>query len=106
MTTHVRIVGTGLIGASLGIALSANGFRVSLEDPSPTAVRLARDLRAGDIAQESSPSPDLVVVAAPPDVAAAAVVEALTRWPLAVVTDVASVKESVLTAVLESGAGS
>ena len=50
MTTHVRIVGTGLIGTSLGIALSGIGFRVSLDDPSPTAMRLARDLGAGELA--------------------------------------------------------
>ncbi|NUO90276.1 MAG: prephenate dehydrogenase [Dermatophilaceae bacterium] len=106
MTTHVRIVGVGLIGASLGIALSDNGFRVSLEDPSPTAVRLARDLRAGEIADEVTDAPDVVVVAAPPDVAAKAVVAALGRWPDAVVTDVASVKEAVLVDVLDSGADS
>jgi prephenate dehydrogenase len=106
VTTHVRIVGVGLIGASLGIALSGKGFRVSLEDPSPTAVRLARDLRAGEIADEVTDSPDVVVVAAPPDVAAEAVVAALDRWPDAVVTDVASVKEAVLVDVLDSGADS
>jgi prephenate dehydrogenase len=104
VTTHVRIVGVGLIGASLGIALSGNGFRVSLEDPSPTAERLARDLRAGELADDATDAPDVVVVAAPPDVAAGAVVHALDRWPDAVVTDVASVKEAVLVAVLESGA--
>ena len=104
MTTHVRIVGVGLIGASLGIALSDKGFRVSLEDPSPTAVRLARDLRAGEVAEEGTDAPDVVVVAAPPDVAADVVIAALDRWPDAVVTDVASVKEAVLVVVLDSGA--
>lgn len=92
--THVRIIGTGLMGTSLGIALSANGTHVTLHDPSPTAVRLARDLRAGTIAAQEDP--DIVVVAAPPDVVAVAVADALRRWPNAVVTDVASVKESVL----------
>lgn len=96
--SHVRIIGTGLIGTSLGIALSANGILVSLDDPSPTAVRLARDLRAGEL--EVDGDPGLVVVAAPPDVAAAVVVEALRRWPDAVITDVASVKQSVLDEVL------
>ena len=52
MTTHVRILGTGLIGTSLGIALCNNGFHVSLDDPSPTAVRLARDLGAGELAAD------------------------------------------------------
>lgn len=104
MTTHVRIVGAGLIGTSLGIALSNKGFRVSLVDPSPTAVRLARDLRAGEIADDATPAPDVVVVAAPPDVAARVVVTELNRWPDAVVTDTASVKESILRVVLDSGA--
>ncbi|MEO7131146.1 MAG: prephenate dehydrogenase [Dermatophilaceae bacterium] len=105
MTTHVRIIGTGLIGTSLGIVLSNNGFRVSLQDPSPTAVRLARDLGAGDLAEgEQGPSPDVVVVAAPPDVVGPAIVAALQQWPAAVVTDVASVKEVVLGEVLASGA--
>jgi prephenate dehydrogenase len=102
VTTHVRVVGTGLIGTSLGIALSNNGFRVSLDDPSPTAVRLARDLGAGELAVEND-APDVVVVAAPPDVAARVVVDALREWPAAVVTDVASVKESILREVLASG---
>ena len=39
VTTHVRIVGTGLIGTSLGIALSPQRVSPSsLDDPSPTAV--------------------------------------------------------------------
>lgn len=106
MSRSVRVIGTGLVGTSLGIALTARGDRVTLEDPSPTAVRLARDLRAGEVAADDATSepPDLVVVAAPPDVTAAAVVAALRRWPDAVVTDVASVKEAVLRDVLASGA--
>ncbi|EWT01676.1 prephenate dehydrogenase [Intrasporangium oryzae NRRL B-24470] len=103
MSTSVRIIGTGLIGTSLGIALSSAGFAVTLEDPSPTAVRLARDLRAGSLATETDADPDIVVVGAPPDVTAQVVVDALSRWPHAVVTDVASVKESVLRDVLASG---
>ncbi len=99
MSEHVRVVGTGLIGTSLGIALCRKGFHVTISDPSPTAERLARDLGAGTIAAAGDPDPDLVVVAAPPDVAAAAVLDALARWPAAVVTDVASVKGAVLEAV-------
>jgi prephenate dehydrogenase len=103
VTTQVRVIGTGLIGTSLGIALCNNGFQVSVEDPSPTAARLARDLGAGELGSDDD-TPDVVVVAAPPDVAARVVVAALRRWPEAVVTDVASVKESVLDEVLASGA--
>jgi prephenate dehydrogenase len=101
---HVRIVGTGLIGASLGIALSRAGFQVSLDDPSPTAVALARDLGAGALAAQTVEKPDIVVVAAPPDVVADVVSTELTRWPDAVVTDAASVKGAVLNALRDKGA--
>jgi prephenate dehydrogenase len=103
VSVHVRIVGTGLIGTSLGIALTRAGFRVTLVDPSPTAARLARDLEAGEIAGDPPDAPDLVVVAAPPDVAAQVVVAELGRWPEAVVTDVASVKGAVADAVRDGG---
>jgi prephenate dehydrogenase len=104
VSVHVRIVGTGLIGTSLGIGLTRAGFRVTLSDPSPTAARLARDLEAGEIADaDATDAPNLVVVAAPPDVAARVVVDELARWPEAVVTDVASVKGAVVDAVGEGG---
>jgi prephenate dehydrogenase len=87
----VRVVGTGLLGTSVGLALRACGIRVLLADPSPTALALARDLGAGE------PDPDdvqvdLVVVACPPDVTAAVVHDELTAHPTATITDVASVK--------------
>jgi len=101
---QVRIVGTGLIGASLGIALSRRGFAVSLDDPSPTAAALARDLGAGVLAADNPSTPDVVVVAAPPDVVADVVRAELARWPDAVVTDTASVKGAVLAALQAGGA--
>ena len=104
VTTRVRIVGTGLIGTSLGIALSRAGYAVTLADPSPTAAALARDLGAGSISGAGDPEADLVVVAAPPDVAGAVVADELATWPTAVVTDVASVKVAVLDTVRGRGA--
>jgi prephenate dehydrogenase len=100
---RVRIVGTGLIGASLGMALSRKGFRVSLDDPSPTAAALARDLGAGVLAADSDDVPDVVVVAAPPDVVADVVARELAHWPKAVVTDAASIKGAVLRALQDKG---
>lgn len=95
--TIVRIVGTGLIGASIGLALSHKGFRVLLSDPSPTARALAADLGAGEIDDDAVA--DVIFVAAPPDVAASVVAEQLKQWPSAVVADVASVKQQVADAV-------
>jgi prephenate dehydrogenase len=100
----VRIVGTGLVGTSLGIALTRAGWDVRLHDPSPTAVALARDLGAGAVAAADDADPDLVVVAAPPDVTGAVVAAELEARPQAVVTDVASVKVAVLEDVRARGA--
>lgn len=100
---EVRIVGTGLIGTSIGLALTRAGWSVRLDDPSPTACALASDMGAGAVATDGDPSPEVVVVGAPPDVAGQVVLGALARWPHAVVTDVASVKESVVDAVRAGG---
>ena len=107
MSTRVRILGTGLIGTSVGLALSRQGYDVTLWDPSPTAMGLARDLGAGRLATAADDAPgaepEVVVVASPPDVAGSVVAESLSRWPHAVVTDVASVKSAVLQTVRASG---
>ncbi|WP_198147884.1 prephenate dehydrogenase [Microbacterium sp. XT11] len=87
----VRIVGAGLLGASIGHALRAKGIDVVLSDTSPAQLRLAIDYGAGRAAEDAD-SPALVVVAVPPDVTADVVEAELRRYPDAVVTDVASVK--------------
>lgn len=91
----VRIVGAGLIGTSIGLALSKLGVNVALEDASPANVRLAVDYGAGKGATNSD-LPDLIVVCVPPDVTARVVAAELTTFPNAVVTDVASVKAPIL----------
>jgi prephenate dehydrogenase len=101
---RVHVVGTGLIGTSLGLALTGHGDDVTLEDAIPTHAALARDLGAGRLASADDAAPDLVVVATPPDVTAACVADALERWPEAVVTDVASVKGAVVAGLRERGA--
>ncbi|MBD3688729.1 prephenate dehydrogenase [Nanchangia anserum] len=90
-TGPVLIVGTGLLGTSIGMALRRLGVEVELADASPSALALARDMGAGMIAHEGV-DPALVVVATPPDVTARVIDEALREHPRAIVTDVASVK--------------
>lgn len=97
---QVHIIGAGLLGTSIGLALSEKGVDVTLEDVSPTAVRLAVDYGAGR-APRADDRPGLVVVAVPPDVTAATVARALREHPEALVTDVASVKGSVLAELRE-----
>ncbi|OKL49134.1 hypothetical protein BSR29_04700 [Boudabousia liubingyangii] len=100
----VLIIGTGLLGASLGLALRSGGIEVYLDDISPTSLLLARDLGAGQPRpQEAAFAPSLVIVATPPDIAGQVVLTALEEFPEAIVTDVASVKSSVAE-VVKNGA--
>ena len=104
----VLVVGAGLVGASIGLGLRPGGTDVLLRDASPTVAAVAADLGAGRLIGPQEPEadePDLVVVAAPPDVTADLVVELLHRYPRAVVTDVASTKHGVVSRVV-AGAGS
>lgn len=93
---RVHVVGTGLIGTSVGLALTRSGWEVTLEDASITTASLARDLGAGSLPGPVPAEPQLVVVATPPDVTASVVAASLERWPAAVVTDAASVKGIVV----------
>jgi prephenate dehydrogenase len=91
----VRIVGTGLLGTSIGLSLSSRGVDVELADISPASLALAIDYGAGREALPGS-EPQLIVVCVPPDVTARTVAEQLRAFPTALVTDVASVKVAPL----------
>jgi len=90
-TGLVRVVGAGLLGASVGLSLRARGVDVVLADASRANLRLAIDYGAGRAA-EPNDQPSLIVVSVPPDSTAAVVAAELAAFPHAVVTDVASVK--------------
>lgn len=119
LTGPVLIIGSGLLGASIGLGLRAAGCEdVYVQDISPTAEAVAQDIGAGTSISTLSEqeraafAPQLVVVAAPPDSAGAVCARALNTYaprpeagyPGAVVTDVASVKVQPLADVLASGA--
>ncbi len=93
---RVDIIGAGLIGTSLGLALTACQVDVVLRDLQPSAVDCAVALGAGSRAEDlASFPPQVIVVAAPPDAVAEVVAENLRAYPKAIVTDVASVKMGV-----------
>ena len=103
LSGHVRIVGAGLLGASIGHALVALGVDVVVHDASKANLRLAIDYGAGRAASNTD-SPALVVVAVPPDVTAEVVAAELAEFPNAIVTDVASVKASIYSELVAAGA--
>lgn len=98
----VRIVGVGLLGTSIGLALTQHGVEVQLADASPTNVRIAADYGAGRAAAPGD-RPALVIVCVPPDVTAQVVEAELLAHPEAIVADVASVKRSVLDELRAAG---
>lgn len=92
----VVVVGTGMVGSSVGCALTEAGFSVHLEDVVSTHAQVAASLGAGTADPADPAAVGLVVVAVPPRAIAAVVAEALSRFPSAAVTDVGSVKSGPL----------
>jgi prephenate dehydrogenase len=93
-----QVIGTGLVGGSVGMALRRRGWRVTGRDADPARSRRALQLGALD-AVGDDPTASLVVVATP-----AGAVEAEARRALvggAVVTDVAGVKGPIVTALAD-----
>jgi prephenate dehydrogenase len=102
MAGRVAILGTGLIGGSVGLALAARGFDVVGFDHDDSRAARAKQLGA---VTELAPTldaavagADLVIVAVPVGAIARTVVAALDAGA-AVVTDVGSVKGPVVTEV-------
>ena len=98
LTGPVLVVGAGLLGTSVGLACRRSGLEVLLSDLAVEHVRTASGMGAGRALADGD-APQLVVVAVPPDHLGAAVAAALEAHPEAVVTDVGSVKASVVAAV-------
>lgn len=87
----VLVIGSGLIGASVGLALTQRGVTVWLDDPDEAALTVALDRGAGARVPAGA-SPDVVIVAVPPASTAHVVSAALRLYVNATVSDVASTK--------------
>ena len=85
------VVGTGLIGTSVALALRARDVRVWLSDLDAGSLRLAASLGAGEPAPPGVHA-DLAVIAVPPTALAVVLNDAQSRHLARVYTDVASVK--------------
>ena len=100
--THVRIVGAGLIGTSIALALRASGITVTLCDSDSRAQALARDLM-GVKDGEASGVEDLCIIATPPDAIAEVVEAEVSRNPRLRVMDISSIKTKPLQDVSSIG---
>ncbi|QUQ69302.1 prephenate dehydrogenase [Kutzneria sp. CA-103260] len=84
------IVGTGLIGTSVALALREKGVAVYLSDIDAQAVWLARELGAGQ--EWNGEEVDLAVLAVPPHIVGERLAELQKQGVARAYTDVASVK--------------
>ena len=89
---RVAVIGTGLIGTSVALALREQGAGVWLADDDPEAARLAANLGAGEPLPDSAQA-DVAVIAVPPAAVAATLAAAQARALARCYTDVASVKQ-------------
>ncbi|MBP8920460.1 MAG: prephenate dehydrogenase [Micropruina sp.] len=90
------VIGTGLVGASVGAAMVAAGVEVHLIDRLSSHAKVAASRGAGTTENVEPAAVRLVVVAVPPATLADVVADALQTYPKATVTDVGSVKGTVL----------
>ena len=99
---RVAVVGTGLIGASVGLAARRDGAAVSGFDADPETLALAAERGAvepADSLAEAVHDAEIAVVAAPVTILPRLVDEVLTAAPDATVTDVGSTKGAVCSAI-------
>jgi prephenate dehydrogenase len=100
------VIGAGLIGTSIALALRARGTRVWLADTDEAGARLARDIGAGELLPAGGPPggpADIAVLAVPPAAVAAELAAAQARGLARCYTDVASVKELPLAGAVQLG---
>ncbi|EPH02787.1 hypothetical protein HMPREF1531_02098 [Propionibacterium sp. oral taxon 192 str. F0372] len=89
------VIGTGLLGASIGCALTSAGVRVHLVDKDPSHAVVAASRGAGTLDDPVPEKVQLVIVATPPLTIPIVVTSALANYPYAVVTDTGSVKQRI-----------
>lgn len=97
------VIGAGLVGASVGCALTRAGVAVHVSDKVSSHARVAASRGAGTIRKPEPSAVRLVVVAVPPESLAREVGRALRHYPNATVTDVGSVKGTVLAQLRATG---
>ena len=92
MVGKVRIVGSGLIGTSIGLALVQRGIAVQMVDVNSSAQALAQDLVGGVEVSK----PELVVLAVPTSAISQVIEAELSINPHSTFMDVGSVKNEVV----------
>ena len=90
------VIGAGLVGASIGAALVKAGVDVHLVDTVSSHARVAASRGSGTTEPAEPSTVRLVAIAVPPARLADVIADALRTYPKATITDVGSVKGTVL----------
>jgi prephenate dehydrogenase len=90
--SRVRIVGSGLIGTSIGLGLVQRGVLVEMVDSAPESQSLANDLVGGVVVSE----PQLVIFALPTSKLSVVIAREIQLNPNSTFMDVGSVKNEVV----------
>lgn len=96
------IVGAGLMGASVALALRSRGVDTYITDRDPAAARLAADLGAGTDAPPAHPV-DVAVIAVPPSGIVPVLLDLQGKRIAAAYTDLASTKSHIQAAATTGG---
>jgi prephenate dehydrogenase len=97
---RAEIVGTGLIGGSIGLALRQMGWYVTGRDRNQVRAARALSIKALD-AIGHDPRAEITFIATPAGAVAPEAVDALGSSPASIVTDVAGVKATIVKAVTD-----
>ena len=100
----VLVVGTGLMGTSVALALRAHGVQVHLLDRDPAVAEMAASFGAGRVAVPDVPQVDLAVIGAPPGAVPGILADLQKRGAARAYTDLASTKSGLQRALAGSGA--
>jgi prephenate dehydrogenase len=98
MLKSVRVVGSGLIGTSIALALGARGVACQMIDSNPVAQELAHDLVSGSQLFD----PELVIFALPTSQLGLVIDDEFELNPNSIFMDVGSVKSEVIREVEKS----
>lgn len=96
MTQNIHVIGAGLLGGSIALALAEAGWNVSIEDKTPELTKLSLEKLA--ISNEVPPEADIdvVVIAVPSSVNKDSILDAFRRYANAIIIEISSVKTNSL----------
>lgn len=96
--SSLKIVGSGLIGTSIGLGLIGRGISIEMQDSDPRAQKLARDL----VKSQELVNPEIILFAMPSSALPEALKRELTLNPGSKFIDIGSVKTKPLLDVSRS----